>query len=182
MEGRTISHYRVLEKLGEGGMGAVYLAEDTGLGRKVALKLLSETQQQDPISRKRFIREAESAAALDHPFICKIYEVGKHDGQNFIAMEYLKGQTLKERLSEGRLPVAEGLRIGSRSPRLSKRARDWPSRPNGRRAKTAPSGRDRARRVTSGLGSASWVGYFAGSAHIPKRSQCWKRACPCSTA
>jgi len=110
--GSTIAHYRVEKKIGEGGMGEVYLAEDTRLNRKVALKVLPEALQQDSISHKRFIREARSAAALDHPFVCKIYEVGEHEGRNFIAMEYLKGQTLKERLGQGHLPLEEALKIG----------------------------------------------------------------------
>ena len=99
MEGQTISHYRVLEKLGEGGMGEVYLAEDTSLKRKVALKFLPEHLHQDELAHKRFLREAESAAALDHPYICHINEVSQTEaGQDFIFMEYVEGQTLQEKL------------------------------------------------------------------------------------
>src|SRR5512143_1574928 len=95
MIGKTVSHYRILEKIGEGGMGEVFLAEDTSLHRKVALKFLPPALQQDPIARKRFIREARSAAALDHPYICHINEVGESDGQDFIVMEYVGGQSVK---------------------------------------------------------------------------------------
>ena len=92
MIGQTISHYKVLEKIGEGGMGKVYLAEDTSLKRKVALKFLPEHLHQDELTHKRFLREAESAAALDHPYICHINEVSQTDaGQDFIAMEYVEG-------------------------------------------------------------------------------------------
>ena len=105
MVGSTISHYKVIEKLGEGGMGEVFLAQDTTLDRKVALKFLPEELQQDPTARKRFLREAKSAAALDHPFICKIYEIGKAQDRTFIAMEYIQGMTLEERMAEGPLPV-----------------------------------------------------------------------------
>ena len=95
MEGQTVSHYRVLEKIGEGGMGEVYLAEDTSLERKVALKFLPAGLQADEVAQKRFLREAKSAAALDHPYICSIFEVSQtYDGKDFIAMEYAKGQTL----------------------------------------------------------------------------------------
>ena len=109
MLGKTISHFRILEKLGQGGMGEVFLAQDTTLDRKVALKFLPEELQQDPTSRKRFLREAKSAAALDHPFICKIYEIGKAQDRNFIAMEYIQGRTLEARMAESPLSMGDVL-------------------------------------------------------------------------
>src|SRR5437867_2737685 len=98
MVGTTVSHYRVLQQLGAGGMGIVYLAEDTHLHRKVALKFLPPAVAADATARARFSREAQSASALDHPNIATIYEIGEWDGQPFIAMAYYEGETLKQRI------------------------------------------------------------------------------------
>ena len=112
MLNETIAHYRILRKLGSGGMGVVYEAEDSKLGRRVALKFLPEDSCRDPHALERFLREARAASALNHPGICTIHAIEEHDGRTFIAMELLEGQSLDNLLAHAPLPIPRVLEIG----------------------------------------------------------------------
>ena len=111
MIGDTISHYKILEELGEGGMGVVYKAEDTKLRRTVALKFLPRQALGDEEEKARFVHEAQAAAALDHPNICTIYEISEIDETSFITMAYVDGPNLKEEIKSGPLEVDRALTI-----------------------------------------------------------------------
>src|SRR4030095_2860051 len=111
MEGKTLGHFRILAKIGEGGMGVVYRAEDVGLRRPVALKVLPSDVVGNEDRRARFLREARAAAAVPHPNIATIYEIGEADGVVFIAMELVEGTTLRSRLNASRLTVKDGVQI-----------------------------------------------------------------------
>src|SRR5580658_4677498 len=113
MIGETISHYRILELLGTGGMGQVFRAEDTRLGRQVAIKFLSPDLARDPAALERFQREARASSALNHPNICTVYDLGEHNGQPFLVMEVLEGQTLRERIAGRPMPLDAVLDFGA---------------------------------------------------------------------
>jgi serine/threonine protein kinase len=111
MVGQTISRYKITEKLGEGGMGVVYKAQDTRLDRPVALKFLAPHLVETQEGRQRFIREPQAVAALNHPNICTVYEISEADGHTFIAMEFVEGESVKEKVRARPLPVDEALDI-----------------------------------------------------------------------
>jgi cephalosporin-C deacetylase-like acetyl esterase len=109
MIGKRLAHYEIIGQLGKGGMGEVFLAHDTSLDRKVAIKFLPESIELDQTAHKRLMREAKSAAALDHPYICSIHEVGEAEGRSYIVMEHIEGQTLKDKLAQGEVPLKNAM-------------------------------------------------------------------------
>jgi len=125
MIGKTISHYRITEKLGEGGMGIVYKAFDTKLERDVAIKILRPEAIGDPAARERFIREARAASSLNHPNVTTIYEINEWHGQDFICMEYVAGETVKEKILKGQIPIEEVLDIALKVAEALKEAHEY---------------------------------------------------------
>src|SRR5512132_2865845 len=112
MTGRIVLHYKIADRLGAGGMGEVYRAEDTRLGRTIALKFLPASYQYDPDRRARFFREARAASALRSPYVAAIYDIGEHDGAAFIAMEFVEGELLSQKLARGPLPIVDAVDVG----------------------------------------------------------------------
>ncbi len=113
--GKTLGPYRIRSLLGTGGMGEVYLGDDTRLGRQVAIKILPAEVASDPARLSRFDQEARAAAALNHPNICTVYDIGEHEGQRYIAMERLEGQTLRSRIGDQPMPVDERVIVHPRA-------------------------------------------------------------------
>ena len=129
-KGTTLGHYRIAKKLGAGGMGEIYLADDAKLGRKVAIKFLNDEFSRDTDKLQRFVQEAKAASALNHPNIITIHEIGEHDGTNYIATEFIDGRTLRERMRE-RLTFDEILSITVQTAEALSAARlnRWRSKP-----------------------------------------------------
>ena len=113
MVGRTVSHYEIVEKIGAGGMGVLYKARDTRLGRIVALKVLPADRVADPERQRRFVQEARAASALNHPHIVTVYDIDEADGVHFIAMEYVEGRTLADAIGRKGLPLRAALQLGA---------------------------------------------------------------------
>jgi serine/threonine protein kinase len=122
--GQTVSHYKILEHLGSGGMGVVYKAEDTRLRRTVALKFLPPNLTQDPAAKVRFVHEAQAASALEHTNICSVHEIGEHGDQTFLVMGYYEGETLKKRIESGPLPLDQVTEIALQVARGLSRAHE----------------------------------------------------------
>ncbi len=150
MIGKTLSHYKVLEKIGQGGMGEVYRAEDTNLSREVAIKVLPEQFTKDPQRLARFEREAKLLASLNHPNIAAIYGLEEADGVRFLALELVPGETLQERVAKGPVPVEEALEV---CRQISKASSTGTGPLATRSARVSPGTSSMARKRTSSASS-----------------------------
>ena len=176
--GSPISHYKITEQIGEGGMGVVYKAEDTKLDRSVALKFLAPHLLQDAEGRKRFVRETKAAAALNHPNICTVYEIDEAEGETFISMAFIDGVSLDKKIEAGPLKLPEALDIAVQTARGLEAAHDKPIvhrdiKPANLMVGESSGSRRHVTIMDFGLAQ------LAGQSKLPRRTRHWGRPPTC---